>query len=104
MQFPDHGDLLRSIGRTIFIIGLLCISLSRDKEEDEMTIALRAQSYAIAFIVGVLYAVIMPYVEFGVSNIVADEAQAYKELGDFQLLSFMFLVQLGFYYTLKLSR
>ncbi|WP_299123650.1 hypothetical protein [uncultured Winogradskyella sp.] len=103
-QFPEYTELIRSIGRTIFIIGLLCISLARDKEEDEMTISLRAQSYAIAFIVGVLYAIVMPYVEFGVSNIVADETQAYKELGDFQLLSFMFLIQIGFYQTLKRYR
>ena len=103
-QFPEHAEIIRGIGRTIFIIGLLCISLARDKEEDEMTVALRAQSYAIAFILGVLYAIIMPYVEFGVSNVVNDELQAYKQLGDFQLLSFMFLVQLGFYYTLKRYR
>lgn len=103
-QFPEHAEIIRGIGRTIFIIGLLCISLTRDTEEDEMTIALRAQSYAIAFILGAIYAIIMPYVEFGVSNIVSDKAQAYKQLGDFQLLSFMFLVQLGFYYTLKRFR
>jgi Mn2+/Fe2+ NRAMP family transporter len=103
-QFPEQAELIRSIGRTIFIIGLLCISLARDKEEDEMTVALRAQSYAIAFILGALYAIIMPYIEFGVSNIVTDETQAYKELGDFQLLSFMFLIQIGFYHTLKRYR
>lgn len=103
-QYPEHAELIRSIGRTIFVIGLLCISLSRDKEEDEMTIALRAQSYTIAFIIGVLYAIVMPYVEFGVSNIVSEEVQAYKQLGDFQLLSFMFLIQIGFYHTLKRSR
>lgn len=103
-QYPEHAELIRGVGRTIFIIGLLCISLASDKEEDEMTIAIRAQSYAIAFIVGVLYAIIMPYIEFGVSNMVADETQAYKELGDFQLLSFMFLIQIGFYQSLKRYR
>ena len=30
--------------------------------------------------------------------------ESYKDLGDFQVLSFMFLVQLGFYYTLKRYR
>lgn len=103
-QFPEHAELIRSIGRTIFIIGMLCISLARDKEEDEMTVTLRAQSYAIAFIVGVIYAIVMPYVEFGVSNMVSDETQAYKQLGDFQLLSFMLLIQICFYHTLKRYR
>lgn len=104
MQFPGQAEVLRNIGRKVFIVGLLCISLARDKEEDEMTVALKAQSYAIAFILGVIYALVMPYVEYGVSNIVHSGGETYKELGDFQLLSFMFLVQLGFYYTLKLSR
>lgn len=103
-QLPEQAEMLRNIGRKVFIVGLLCISLARDKEEDEMTVALKAQSYAIAFILGVIYALVMPYIEYGVSNIVHSGGEAYKELGDFQLLSFMFLVQLGFYYTLKLSR
>ncbi|WP_400079589.1 hypothetical protein [Winogradskyella sp. R77965] len=103
-QFPEYAEMIRSIGRTIFIIGLLCISLARDKEEDEMTIALRAQSYAIAFIVGVVYAIVMPYIEFGVSNLVHNGGEAYKQLGDFQLLSFMFLIQIAFYQTLKRYR
>ena len=103
-QFPEQAELIRSIGRTIFIIGLLCISLARDREDDEMIVALRAQSYVIAFILGVLYAIIMPYIEFGVSNIVHSGGESYKELGDFQLLSFMLLIQLGFYHTLKRYR
>jgi membrane-bound ClpP family serine protease len=104
IQFPDQGELLRGIGRKVFIVGLLFMSLARDKEEDEMTIALRAQSYAVAFIVGVVYAIIMPYVEFGVSNVVHDGGEAYKDLGDFQVLSFMLMIQLGIYHTLKRYR
>ncbi|WP_282044472.1 hypothetical protein [Winogradskyella flava] len=104
IQFPDQGELLRSIGRKAFIVGLLCISLARDKEEDEMTVGLRAQSYAIAFIVGVIYALIMPYVEFGVSNAVHSGGEVYKDLGDFQVLSFMLMIQLGIYHTLKRYR
>lgn len=86
------------------LIGMLIISLSKDKIEDEMTISLRAQSYAIAFIVGVLYALVMPYVEFGVSNVVHSGGEAYKELGDFQVLLFMLMIQLMFYHTLKRYR
>ncbi|MDT0557689.1 hypothetical protein RM697_03470 [Ichthyenterobacterium sp. W332] len=103
-QFPEHIELMRNIGRKVFVIGLLCISLARDKEEDEMTNAIRLQSYTIAFILGVIYAVIMPYVEFGVSNAVQSGGESFKDLGDFQVLSFMFLIQLGFYYTLKRNR
>lgn len=103
-QFPEHIEVVRSIGRKVFVIGLLFISLARDKEEDEMTNALKLQSYTIAFILGVIYAIVMPYVEYGVSNVVHSGGETFKDLGDFQVLSFMFLVQLGFYYTLKRYR
>ena len=100
IAFPEHTEVIRMIGRTGFIIGLLLISLSSDKEEDERTIALRSQSYAIAFIIGVAYALIMPYVEYGVSNAINNEGSL-KSLGDFQVLSFMLMVQLGVYHSFK---
>ena len=103
-QFPEHVELMRNIGRKVFVVGLLFISLARDKEEDEMTNTLKLQSYTIAFILGTVYATLMPYVEYGVSNMVHSGGESYKDLGDFQVLSFMFLVQLGFYCTLKRYR
>jgi hypothetical protein len=38
---------------------MLLMSLSKDKEED-VTITLRSQSYAIAFVIGVVYSLVMP--------------------------------------------
>jgi len=104
--FALDGDTawLRLLLQKTLLIGMLIMSLSKDKIEDEMTISLRAQSYAIAFIVGVFYALIMPYVEFGVSNLVNAETEAYKDLGDFQVLLFMLMIQLMFYHVLKRSR
>jgi hypothetical protein len=69
-----------------------------------MTLTLRAQSYAIAFVLGVVYALVMPYVEFGVSNVVNNGGEAYKPLGDFQVLLFMLMIQLLFYHNLKRYR
>jgi hypothetical protein len=104
--FALEGDTqwLRLLLQKTLLIGMLVMSLSKDKIEDEMTISLRAQSYAIAFIVGVIYALVMPYVEFGVSNVVNSGGEAFKELGDFQILLFMLMIQLMFYHTLKRSR
>ncbi|GAB5550675.1 MAG: hypothetical protein Sapg2KO_02660 [Saprospiraceae bacterium] len=104
--FALEGEMvwLKLLLQKTLLIGMLIMSLSKDKIEDEMTISLRSQSYAIAFIVGVIYALIMPYVEFGVSNIVHSGGEAYKDLGDFQVLLFMLMIQLMFYHTLKRSR
>ena len=101
--FALEGDTewLKHLLQRSLLIGLLLMSLSKDKIEDEMTMSLRAQSYAIAFLVGVIYALIMPYVEFGVSNAVHSGGEEFKDLGDFQVLLFMLMIQLGFYHNLK---
>uniref|UniRef100_UPI0025FE1434 hypothetical protein n=1 Tax=Winogradskyella sp. TaxID=1883156 RepID=UPI0025FE1434 len=64
--FAMEGDTewLKLLLQKTVLVGMLIMSLSKDKIEDEMTISLRAQSYAIAFVVGVIYALVMPYIEF----------------------------------------
>jgi len=56
------------------------------------------------FVTGVVYAIIMPYVEYGVSNFVHSGGEALKDLGDFQVLLFMLMVQLMCYHVLKKNR
>ena len=104
--FVMEGDTewLRELAKQGLLVGMLLMSISKDKEEDELTIKLRMQSYAFAFVVGVAYSLIMPYVEFGVSNVVHSGGETYKNLGDFQVLTFMLLVQLMSFHTLKRYR
>lgn len=86
------------------LVGMLIMSISKDKEEDEMTIALRSQSYIIAFVIGVVYALVMPYVEFGVDSVVESNVSEFKNLGDFQVLLFMLMIQLFVFRNLKRYR
>ncbi len=104
--FAMEGDTLwlKLLLQKTLLIGMLIMSLSKDKIEDEMTVSLRAQSYAIAFVIGVIYALVMPYVEFGVSNVVHSGGETFKDLGDFQVLLFMLMIQLMFYHNLKRFR
>jgi hypothetical protein len=97
-------EVLKEIAKKGLLVGMLLMSLSRDKEEDEMTVALRVQSYTMAFVAGTVYALVMPYVEYGVSNVVNDGGEAFKDLPGFQILIFMLLIQLMFYHTLKRYR
>ena len=104
--FAMEGDTLwlKQLLQKTLLVGMLIMSLSKDKIEDEMIVSLRAQSYAFAFVIGVLYALIMPYVEFGVSNAVHSGGEAFKDLGDFQVLLFMLMIQLMFYHNVKRYR
>lgn len=97
-------EWLKLLLQKVLLVGMLIMSLSKDKIEDEMTLTLRSQSYAIAFVVGVIYALVMPYVEFGVSNVVNSGGESFKNLGDFQVLLFMLMIQLMFYHNLKRYR
>ena len=104
--FALEGDTewLKHLLRKALLVGMLLMSIAKDKEEDELTIKLRMQSYAWSFITGVIYALVMPYVEFGVSNVVNSGGEVYKDLGDFQVLIFMLMIQLMSYHTLKRYR
>ena len=61
-------------------------------------------AYTYAFIAGVLYALIMPFVEYGVSNALKPEGEAFHDIGDFQLLIFILGVQLMCFHALKRMR
>lgn len=100
----DQSEILRELGKKGFLIGMLLISISKDKEEDELIMKIRSQSYALAFVIGVIYALVMPYVDYGVSNVLKPEGETLKNLGDFQILIFMLMIQLMFFYVLKRAR
>ena len=90
--------------RFAMLIGLLFVSISKDKEEDEMVKLLRSQSYVMAFISGVLYAIIQPLANYFVNVYVKEEPKEISSLGDFQVLLFMLLVQVFIFMYLKKMR
>lgn len=104
--FAMEGDTewLKLLLQKTVLVGMLLMSIARDKEEDELTVKLRMQSYAWAFIIGVVYALVMPYVEFGVDSVANSGTEEFKNLGDFQVLLFMLMIQLMCYHTLKRYR
>ena len=105
-KFGMEGDMewLKELLKKTLVVGMLLMSVAKDKEEDEMTTMLRVQSYAIAFVIGVVYALVMPYIDYWVSNALKPEGEPLKDLGDFQVLVFMLMVQLMFYHFLKRYR
>lgn len=99
-----NSEFTKLILRSIMLVSLLVISVSKDKEEDEMVKLIRVQSYALAFVIGVLFAVIQPVINYLVSFVVNTDKTIYSNLGDFQVLIFMLMIQLNFFYFLKRMR
>ncbi|MCK5678701.1 MAG: hypothetical protein KAH72_09540, partial [Flavobacteriaceae bacterium] len=89
-----NSEFTKLILRSIMLVSLLVISVSKDKEEDEMVKLIRVQSYALAFVIGVLFAVIQPVINYLVSFVVNTDKTIYSNLGDFQVLIFMLMIQL----------
>ena len=104
--FALEGDqeVLKEVLRRALLVGMLLMSIARDKEEDEMIVKLRMQSYTYALVAGSIYALIMPFIEYGVSNAFKPEGEEFHDIGDFQLLLFMLMVQLLCFHTLKRMR
>ena len=100
LKFIDNEPLwIRALLKNGILFGLLLISLSREKVEDEMMMAIRAQSYRIAFILGVLYSFFQPYVNYLVDLLLHPE-DASTEMSYVQVISFMLLIQVFLFHVL----
>jgi hypothetical protein len=85
------------------LLGLLIISLSREKIEDEMIETLRSKSYALAFIIGVGYSMLQPLANYFIDLILGEDDFS-SNIGYAQVLLFMLLIQVGFFELLKRTR
>lgn len=102
-KIMDDYEWLKPFLKVLLVIGMLIVSISKDKIEDELIDKLRSQSYRLAFIIGVVYYLIQPYVEYGVATIL-NKDKVDLDFSAFQVLIFMLLVQIMFFENLKRTR
>lgn len=101
--FIEDAVSTKLLIKKVMLIGLLCASISRDTIEDELSISLRSQSYALAFVMAVVYAIIQPEINHFVGNLFSN-GKGYVELSSFEVLWFMLVVQLCIFTLLKKVR
>ena len=94
-------ELLKDILRRLMLGFLFVVVLAREKIEDERIQAFRARSFSLAFLIGVIYTLIQPLINWIAFKIVKPEKAAFEDLGDFQILWMMLVVYLMFFYILK---
>lgn len=80
---------------------MLLISISKEKIEDEMISNLRTQSYSFAFVMGVIYALAMPTIDFLVDSVVEMQQSIYSEMSSNILLWFMLAIQIAYFQMIK---
>lgn len=83
------------------LAALLMIVVAKEKIEDELVIKLRMQAYTLAFIFGVIYAIVLPFVDYGVDIFFTEKEPMLKELGNFQVLWMLLSVQIASFLLLK---
>lgn len=99
-RFIDEPTWVKPVLRNVMILGFLMVSISKEKIEDELMTSLRATSYRLAIIIGVLYALIQPYVTYAIESLI-DPDNAVLDNGYFQVLLYILLVQIIFFNALK---
>ena len=99
-KFIDEPSWVKPLLRNAMILGFLVISLAKEKIEDELIVKLRAQSYRLAFVFGVIYSLIQPYIEYVVDYLFNSD-HATMGFSYFQTLIFMLVVQIAFFEQFK---
>jgi hypothetical protein len=90
-------ELFRVFTLNVFILGLLFVALSKDKVEDEMTVAIRLKSMAMTFTWAVLYVIIKPIIDLLFKDPIGN-------LTGQEVVMSMLFVYLIMYYLQKLGR
>ena len=93
----SQKELFRIFTLNAFILGLLFVAWSKDKVEDEMTVALRLKAMAWTFGWAVLYVIVKPIVDLLFKDPIRD-------LTGQQVVMSMLFVYLIMYYLQKIGR
>jgi C4-dicarboxylate transporter len=83
------------------LLGLLVVSISKEKIEDELITNLRMQSYAFAFIAGVLIALSNPLFSYIANTVFKKQQENFQGMGDWQVLWILLSVQVFYFEFLK---
>lgn len=100
IKFIEEPLWVKPILRKVLLLGMLMVSISKDKIEDEFIETLRSQSYRLAFIMAVLYSLIQPVINY-VVGLFFDKKEEFNDFSYFEVLFFMLIIQLLFFWQFK---
>jgi hypothetical protein len=84
------------------LIGLLFISISKEKIEDELIKSLRMQSYTFAFIAGVIITLLTNPIFNYIANLISEKQQGnFEGVGDWEILWILLSIQVFYFEFLK---
>ena len=99
--FLMDKEIYRMVARYGLLIGLLIVSISKEAIEDERIKSLRMRSYAFAFVAGVAFSLVHPFVDAGVDLLIDPDSATVKEAGDFVILWLLLSIQVFSFHIFK---
>ena len=103
-KFTLEQNALKIAAKYGMLLGLLIVSISKEKLEDELIINLRMQSFSVAFICGVAFALILPATGFLIDYFFELREPQFKNIGDFSILWMLLSIQVFYFELLKRIR
>ncbi|MCF8716427.1 hypothetical protein JM658_16485 [Joostella atrarenae] len=101
-KFSIENIDLKLIAKYGILIGLLLISISKERIEDELITSLRMQSYTFAFITGVIITLLTNPLFNYIANIISQKHQEnFQEVGDWKILWILLFIQVFYFEFLK---
>jgi hypothetical protein len=100
-KFIFEIEQLRPAAKYGMLIGMLLISISKEKIEDELAAQLRMQSYSFAFIAAVAYTLALPLIAFLIDWVIKTKEANVKDIGDFTILWMLLFIQVFYFEMLK---
>ena len=79
---------------------MFILSLAKEPIEDELIVNLRMQSYAFAFIGGIFFVLLQPFLNYGVDLFLTGNS-IFKPTGDWMILWILLFSQVGIFEMLK---
>lgn len=101
INFADGNEGMKLLARNVILISMLLVALTREPFEDELVEKLRGQAFSLAFITGVAFGLVQPYINYLVASLVRPEKAEFSLMGEFVILWFMLVVYLCFFHLLK---
>jgi hypothetical protein len=100
LENVKYNDVLDRIAKTVLVLGLLIISISKEKIEDELIAKIRMQSYNYAVIGIVMFYLIKPFINYAIV-FVFSSAPRMEGSEDIGLLALLLTVQIFTFRSLK---
>lgn len=101
-KFSIENIDLKLTAKYGILVGLLLISISKEKIEDELITSLRMQSYTFAFIAGVIITLLTNPLFNYIANLISQKQQEnFEGVGDWEILWILLSVQVFYFELLK---